>query len=92
MRIVRAAALAPAQPSGQDRAVAAQAMQLMLQAQTELATASGPDETGQASLTRVSGSDGQADAVSRLYGRVARENGEQNVLPGGSQSRFQAIA
>ncbi len=36
MRTVQAAAMAPAQPSSQDRAVAAQAMQLMLQAQTEL--------------------------------------------------------
>lgn len=36
MRTVRAAAMAPAQPSGQDRAVAAQAMQLILQAQMEL--------------------------------------------------------
>ncbi len=39
MRVVRAAALAPAQPSAQDRAVAAQAMQTMLQAQAELAVA-----------------------------------------------------
>lgn len=37
MRVVRAAAMAPAQPSAQDRAVAAQAMQTMLQAQSELA-------------------------------------------------------
>jgi hypothetical protein len=42
MRVVRAAAMAPAQPSGQDRAVAAQAMQTMLQAQAEMAT--GDDE------------------------------------------------
>ncbi len=37
MRVVRSAAMAPAQPSSQDRAVAAQAMQTMLQAQSELA-------------------------------------------------------
>lgn len=37
MRTVRSAALAPAEPSPQDRAIAAQAMQLMLQAQSELA-------------------------------------------------------
>lgn len=46
MRTVRAAAMAPAQPSGQDRAVAAQAMQVMLQAQSELTleqNASDPD-------------------------------------------------
>lgn len=41
MRIVRAAAMAPAEPSGQDRAVAAQAMQIMLQAQSDLAAGSG---------------------------------------------------
>jgi hypothetical protein len=41
MRTVRAAALAPAEPSPQDRAVAAQAMQLMLQAQSELAADAG---------------------------------------------------
>lgn len=45
MRVVRAAALAPAEPSGQDRAVAAQAMQLMLQAQAELAAKSGASRT-----------------------------------------------
>lgn len=37
MRIVRAAAMAPAEPSGQDRAVAAEAMQVMLRAQIEVA-------------------------------------------------------
>jgi len=41
MRVVRAAAMAPAQPSSQDRAVAAQAMQTMLQAQVELASGEG---------------------------------------------------
>jgi hypothetical protein len=42
MRVVRAAAMAPAQPSAQDRAVAAQAMQAMLQAQADMAV--GEDE------------------------------------------------
>jgi hypothetical protein len=37
MRTVRAAAMAPAQPSSTDLAVAAQAMQTLLQAQVELA-------------------------------------------------------
>ena len=37
MRVVRAAALAPAEPSAQDRAVAAQAMKTLLEAQSELA-------------------------------------------------------
>ncbi|MBR9871602.1 MAG: hypothetical protein GYB26_10720 [Gammaproteobacteria bacterium] len=55
MRVVRAAAMAPAQPSSQDRAVAAQAMQTMLQAQVELSSGDnenanidgGSDEVGQ---------------------------------------------
>lgn len=38
MRVVSAAALAPAEPSPQDRAVAAEAMQLMLQARAELSS------------------------------------------------------
>ena len=59
MRVVRAAALAPAEPSAQDRAVAAQATQLMLQAQAELSAEIGegngdgavrPDARG---LTRI---------------------------------------
>ncbi|MBJ6137239.1 hypothetical protein JAO79_06855 [Marinobacter litoralis] len=53
MRVVRAAAMAPAQPSSQDRAVAAEAMQTMLQAQVELA--SGEDESA--------GINGGADAA-----------------------------
>lgn len=44
MRVVRAAAMAPAQPSSQDRAVAAQAMQTMLQAQVEMAAGEGERE------------------------------------------------
>lgn len=44
MRTVRAAALAPAEPSPQDRAVAAEAMQLMLQAQSELSSEFGRQE------------------------------------------------
>lgn len=49
MRVVRAAALAPAEPSSQDRAVAAEAMQLMLQAQAERSSELGrTDESGAA--------------------------------------------
>jgi len=49
MRVVRAAALAPAEPSPQDRAVAAEAMQLMLQAQADLSAELGrSSEPGQA--------------------------------------------
>ncbi|MDS1309361.1 MULTISPECIES: putative metalloprotease CJM1_0395 family protein [Marinobacter] len=46
MRVVRSAAMAPAEPSGQDRAVAAQAMQVMLQAQSELALEQESSESG----------------------------------------------
>lgn len=49
MRTVRAAALAPAEPSGQDRAVAAQAMQTMLQAQSELAAEKSRESGSEAS-------------------------------------------
>lgn len=52
MRVVRAAALAPAEPSPQDRAVAAEAMQLMLQAQAELSSELGrTDESGQSEVS-----------------------------------------
>ncbi len=52
MRVVRAAALAPAEPSSQDRAVAAEAMQLMLQAQAELSSELGrTDEPGQSGVS-----------------------------------------
>jgi len=46
MRVVRSAAMAPAQPSSQDRAVAAQAMQTMLQAQAEMASGESQDDNG----------------------------------------------
>ncbi|MGC8121182.1 putative metalloprotease CJM1_0395 family protein [Marinobacter sp. VGCF2001] len=50
MRVVRSAAMAPAQPSGQDRAVAAQAMQTMLQAQSELALGESESENAEPSV------------------------------------------
>ena len=43
MQQVQRAALAPAEPSGQDRVVAAQAAQLIAQARSEIASASGTD-------------------------------------------------
>lgn len=46
MRTVRSAALAPAEPSGQDRAVAAQAMQALLQAQADLAADKNDNRSG----------------------------------------------
>lgn len=48
MRVVGSAAMAPAQPSAQDRAVAAQAMQVMLQAQSELAAGDQDQQTDSA--------------------------------------------
>lgn len=55
MRVVRAAAMAPAEPSGQDRAVAAEAMQVMLKAQSEVM--SGQEETEDAQLKPEQGSE-----------------------------------
>lgn len=65
MRVVRAAALAPAEPSPQDRAVAAEAMQLMLQAQAELSSELGSGrESRDAATAYQSVSDiGEPDAV-----------------------------
>lgn len=75
MRTVQSAALAPAQPSGQDRAVAGQAMQIMLQAQAELALqaessrgASGGEGKSQSSATVRQSNEGQEQyrAVARI--------------------------
>ncbi|MGO1461353.1 MAG: putative metalloprotease CJM1_0395 family protein [Marinobacter sp.] len=89
MRTVRAAAMAPAQPSGQDQAVAAQAMQVMLQAQSELAAEQ--DATDPAA--NVSASDNQ-DSSARFQesdseqpsrtGQQAR-NTYQNIADFGSE-------
>ncbi|WP_417513493.1 putative metalloprotease CJM1_0395 family protein [Marinobacter sp.] len=57
MRVVRAAAMAPAEPSGQDRAVAAQAMQTMLQAQSELASEQGSSDSEKKVSARVDEND-----------------------------------
>lgn len=46
MRTVRAAAMAPAQPSAADLAVAAQAMQILLQAQVEVTELSSAESLG----------------------------------------------
>lgn len=60
-RQIRAAALAPADPSGQDRAVAAQAAQMEQQAQLEKSQQSSSDsEKGDVDLAR---------AVNRAYGQ-----------------------
>lgn len=72
MRVVRAAAMAPAEPSAQDRAVAAQAMQIMLQAQTELSQEMAGSERA-----------GARQEASEAYGTVARMDGDE---PAGSTS------
>lgn len=66
MRTVQSAALAPAQPSGQDRSVAAKAMQLMLQAQAELVLQS--RVTGDSA-----GGDGDGNDTSAATVRQARD-------------------
>jgi hypothetical protein len=75
MRVVRAAAMAPAEPSGQDRAVAAQAMQIMLQAQSELA--SGQDSSGAQVKASVrdseGGSSGSRESASEQPSRAAQQ-------------------
>lgn len=90
---VRATAMAPAEPSGQDRAVAAQAMQVMLQAQSELAseqTSSEPQEQSSDSDsedTSVSSRGGVSEDASRT-GQQARTT-YQNIAgfgPGATSS------
>lgn len=79
MRVVRSAAMAPAQPSSQDRAVAAQAMQTMLQAQVELANGEresasidgGAEEAGQAQSPQ----DSQSRQATEAYQNVSAMQG-----------------
>lgn len=86
MRIVRAAAMAPAQPSGQDRAVAAEAMQLMLQARMELAM---EEQEGQGEISARHREPGPGDraSVSDSYRAVAAMDGPASQGPA-----FQAVA
>lgn len=65
-RTVAAAALAPADPSGADRAVAAQALQLEQQARAELALQQASDAP--APQRSQPESDRRADALRRAYG------------------------
>lgn len=66
MQQVQRAALAPAEPSGQDRAVAAQAAQLIAQARAEIASTSGPESASSATPdSGGQGSEASAEAVSR---------------------------
>jgi len=76
MRVVRAAAMAPAEPSGQDRAVAAQAMQVMLQAQSELAAETGASSRTASDAYREVSAMGESD-----------QNGDENRV-----SSFQPVS
>jgi hypothetical protein len=62
-RAIRAAALAPADPSGQDRAVAAQASQMEGEARAEIASQSRSESGNQ--------SDARRDSIARYYGASA---------------------
>ncbi|USX16499.1 catalase [Oxalobacteraceae bacterium OTU3CAMAD1] len=62
---IQAAALAPAGPSGADRAVAAQAQQMETQARAELAQQQSQDATGSAEQQ---GQAGSSERVRRAYG------------------------
>lgn len=68
MRVVRSAAMAPAEPSGQDRAVAAEAMQVMLQAQSELAA-----EQAETASTEPNAERGDQDGSQSRSGQQARD-------------------
>lgn len=85
MRTVRAAAMAPAEPSGQDRAVAAQAMQTMLQAQAELSAeqqGAGEEDSGDREPGR-----NQSITASNTYRDVSGM-----VDSASERSPFQAVA
>lgn len=65
-RTISAAALAPADPSGADRAVAAQAMQLEQQARAELALKQAEESAPEPAARAIS--DPRTEAVRRAYG------------------------
>ncbi|MDV2077726.1 putative metalloprotease CJM1_0395 family protein [Marinobacter xestospongiae] len=69
MRIVRAAALAPAEPSSQDRAVAAEATQILLQAQVEQSRESRESSDDEAANEVA---DRQGDAAADTYRSISR--------------------
>jgi len=72
LRTVIAAALAPSDPSGQDRAVAAQARALMAEAEAQLAEQRNAEKDGQAAsaLPGQTKTEGQAEGDGR-YARAA---------------------
>lgn len=84
MRTVRAAAMAPAEPSSQDRAVAAQAMQLMLQAQMEMSAEQKADGA--------SGRDGEPGGSQSVSAANAYRDVSGMVDAARERSSFQALA
>ncbi|WP_239985564.1 putative metalloprotease CJM1_0395 family protein [Marinobacter salexigens] len=83
MRVVRSAAMAPAEPSSQDRAVAAQAMQIMLQAQSELALEQKSSDAS-AEKPASESDDAPADSQEVANGQLSRtgqqaQNSYQNI-------------
>jgi len=83
MRVIRAAALAPADPSGQDRAVAAQAMKTLLEAQSELIQGEGSAEPAapeEEESSSVSGSEQMK--ANAAYLSVAQISGQDGPFSG----------
>ncbi len=93
MRTVRAAALAPAEPSPQDRAVAAEAMQLMLQARSELSSELGNPEGTDPSESAEGGesADRESRSAASAYQTVSGF-GETGAVNEEITSRFMATA
>lgn len=76
-RQIRAAALAPAQPSGQDLAVAAQAARMALDAQTELAGSEGNGTSVSATRQRVTDNRISEVALALYAGNGSPERGSR---------------
>lgn len=88
MEQVRRAALAPAEPSAQDRSIAAQAAQLIAQARAEVASTSSDTADDKGSVAATAADEEQADASSAgdassadlsLYRSIAAGNPESAV-------------
>lgn len=79
-QIIRAAALAPAEPSGQDRSVAAKATQMEAEARAELARADQDDEIDQAADDQelTAGEAARQQRAVQGYQDIAGESGNYN--------------
>lgn len=86
MRVVKAAAMAPAEPSGQDRSVAAQASQTEVQARQELAEEQRAESAGETEGA------GETDAADEGEGSGGAERGEGAAAEGSSEARRGADA